>query len=474
MGSVLALGVAARARPLARAGAAACLPILVTALYYTYSRGGWIALMIGVVAAIAMDPRRLQLLSTLACVAPWPALAVLVASQQEGLTQLRASHDVVAQEGEEMALVVLGLAAVAFAVAWVLSQAERRVEPPPRLRRGMSAALAVGVAVALIAVFARFGDPITLGNDAWETFAEQNPAPEQPSSEGSTGDLNERLFRLEGEGRVRFWESSWDSAAGSRLAGIGAGGFEQHWLRERTQPSQIRDAHGLWQEQVAEVGLIGLALLVAAFALPLAAAFRARRHPLAGATFGAYVAFLAHASVDWDWEVPIVTLTGLACAAALLFMARRSGDHLRRLPMWGRLAAAAVVPVLVWFSIIGVIGNQAEATASEAIDRGDFAEAQDAAERAERWAPWSGQAWRYLGLAQAGQGDPNAARASLSKATEKDPSDWRIWFDLGGVTAGAERRQAYQQAARLNPLAVDVAVLRDQGFNLPPPPEGAE
>jgi O-antigen ligase len=474
MGSLLALGLAARARPLARAAAAACLPILITTLYYTYSRGGWIALIIGALLALALDPRRLQLLTTLACLAPWSGLAVLVASQQEGLTELRASHDVVVEEGGEMALVVLGLAAASCLVAWALAQAERRIHPPAKLRRGFSVALAAGVAIALVVVFARFGDPITLGSDAWESFADQNPAPTRTSGSAEGDDLNQRLFRLEGEGRVDFWEAAWDSAAGARLVGIGPGTFEQYWLRERTEPTQIRDAHGLWQEQAGELGLVGLCLIVAVFALPLLAAFRARRNPLGPATAGAYVAFLAHASVDWDWEVPVVTLSALMCAAALLFMARRSGDHLVRLPGWGRIGAAAVVPVLVWFSVVGGVANQAGATASDALDRGDWNDAEEAAERHVRWAPWSGGGWHQLGLAQAGEGDFVAARASMREATRKDPSDWRVWYDLGNISTGAARQEAYVEAARRNPLGSDITALRDLGYELPAPPRQAE
>jgi hypothetical protein len=36
------------------------------------------------------------------------------------------------------------------------------------------------------------------------------------------------------------------------------------------------------------------------------------------AAAGAYVAFLFHAGVDWDWEMPAVTVAGLACGVALM------------------------------------------------------------------------------------------------------------------------------------------------------------
>ena len=50
------------ARSLALRAAAAVVPIIVTTLYFTFSRGAWAALVVGFVVALAMDPRRLRLL----------------------------------------------------------------------------------------------------------------------------------------------------------------------------------------------------------------------------------------------------------------------------------------------------------------------------------------------------------------------------------------------------------------------------
>ena len=44
----------------------------------------------------------------------------------------------------------------------------------------------------------------------------------------------------------------------------------------------------------------------------------ARRHPLVPGAAGAYAAYLVHTGVDWDWELPAVTLAGLLCGAAIL------------------------------------------------------------------------------------------------------------------------------------------------------------
>src|SRR5439155_2200312 len=49
MGAIAALGLAAHGRPVAGRVAAACaLPVVTVALYFTYSRGAWIALALGI------------------------------------------------------------------------------------------------------------------------------------------------------------------------------------------------------------------------------------------------------------------------------------------------------------------------------------------------------------------------------------------------------------------------------------------
>src|SRR5919201_1930224 len=86
---------------------------------------------------------------------------------------------------------------------------------------------------------------------------------------------------------------------------------------------KVRNAHNLYLETLAELGPVGLGVLVVALGLPLAAAVRARRRALAGAAAGAYVAFVVHASVDWDWQMPAVPVTAPFCRAPLPPATRR-------------------------------------------------------------------------------------------------------------------------------------------------------
>ncbi len=89
LGAVLALGFAARGTRAghARRAAAASLLMLVPTLYFTFSRGAWLAALAGLAVLFALDPRRLQLAAAALCVLPWPALAVALASRSDALTR---------------------------------------------------------------------------------------------------------------------------------------------------------------------------------------------------------------------------------------------------------------------------------------------------------------------------------------------------------------------------------------------------
>jgi O-antigen ligase len=123
--------------------------------------------------------------------------------------------------------------------------------------------------------------------------------------------------------RPSFWRAAVSDASAHPLLGSGAGSFDDYWLVHRTIGAFVEDAHSLYLETMAELGLVGLALLGCALLVPLSAAVR-RRDPLASTAAAAYVAFLVHAGLDWDWEMPATTLAGLALAAALIGNARRA------------------------------------------------------------------------------------------------------------------------------------------------------
>ena len=137
--------------------------------------------------------------------------------------------------------------------------------------------------------------------------------------------------KLFGANRPLYWHVAWKEWELNRALGSGAGTFDRYWLHYRTVSSFARDAHSLYLETLAELGPIGLGLLLAALLIPLLA-LRGGRDPLLATAAGAYVAFLVHAGVDWDWEIPAVTLAGLTCGCAMLVARRRANAPELRLP----------------------------------------------------------------------------------------------------------------------------------------------
>jgi hypothetical protein len=160
------------------------------------------------------------------------------------------------------------------------------------------------------------------------------------------------------------------------------------------------------------------------------------------------VAYLVHAGVDWDWELPAITLTGLFCGAVILVAGReRQGPRQISAPVrWG---AVAVIVALTAFAAIGQIGNSALGASNSARSSGNWTRAATDARKAQQWMPWSPAPWSALGLAQLGAGFVPEARASFKKALSIDSGDWKLWYDLARASSGQPRKRALQHAVAL-------------------------
>ena len=135
---------------------------------------------------------------------------------------------------------------------------------------------------------------------------------------GAVGLLALRPPALSTSHRSDYWQAAMAEAGEHPLLGSGAGSFHSSWREHRSTEAGVRDAHSLYVEALSELGPVGLTLVLALVVVPLAAAVRRRGDPLVAAAGACFVVFAAHAAVDWDWEMPVVTLAGLACAAVLV------------------------------------------------------------------------------------------------------------------------------------------------------------
>jgi O-Antigen ligase len=459
--ALLALGFAARAESVwLRSLAAASLVVLLPTMYFTFSRGAWIAVGVGLASAITLDPRRLQLITTALALTPAPAIALIVAYRSDALTQLSASLSSASREGHRLALVVFLLALANGAVAAGLRLAEQRVSIAPAVRGAYSVILALVVVVTLTVVFVRYGSPPTLVKRAYDAVS-------TPTRSLKDDDLNRRLFTFSSKARVDSWNAAWASFEDHGALGSGAGTYEIYWMEHRPTPTKVRDAHSLYLETLGELGPVGLVLLVGALGVPIVAAIKARARSLVPAALGAYMAYLVHAGVDWDWEMLAVTTAALFCGAAMLVSARQAS--VEPLSWRARIVLIALAVGLAAAAFVGATGNQELADARAAAAARNWTEADDHARQAMPWMPWSSEPWELAGEAQLARGDVDLARSTLLEAIEKDPSDWELWFDLSFATTGRERRNAAEQAVRLNPRGRELGSLRELlGVEAPP------
>ena len=447
---LLGLGVAASGRGwLLRILCAVSLLALAPTLYFTFSRGAWAALAVGALATFLVSPHRLRLLAAAVVLGAAPAVGVLLASRSAALTHRSATLAAASHDGRKLAL-ELGLLALGQAlVAGVHVALSARVSVSRGGRRVFAVLLTLAVAAGLAATFVHYGSPVKIARHAYHSFA---------STPTGGSNLNSRLFSLSNDGRTVLWRSAWEEFTAHPVNGTGAGSFGRWWLAHRTTTYFVQDAHNLYMQTLGELGAIGIALLALFLGVPLVAGIRARRHPLVAPALGGYVAYLAHAAVDWDWQMPAVTLLALFAGAVIVAAARR-GERGSPLPLvrparvalgLGAAAAGAV-------AFIGLIGNIALSRADDAVLHGQGKRAAANAATAKRWAPWSAQALEDLGDGRLLLGQTAPGLAALRDAAAKDPGNWQIWFDIAAGTKGAEHDAALARAKALNPQSPEIA-----------------
>jgi hypothetical protein len=304
MGALAALGVllatriaadSARTRAMRAAAAAGAVPLAV-GVWLSYSRGALAALAVGLLALAALARTRAQLVAIAVTVVAGVPAAV-AADSFNGVRALQGSLSAREGDGVIMLAILLALAAAAVAATWWAAQLRPR---PIALPRWAPAALtvtvvAVGAAVVLLAARDR-------GHAA------------------ASGASAQRLQSVESN-RYDYWGVALDHGfAAHPLKGTGAGGFAVIWLQYRHVPERAKVAHSLYVETLAELGIVGFAfLLIFLVGVGMAAARAWRIAPAraAGPT-AALVVWVTHSAVDWDWEMPALTLVAMVLAGMLV------------------------------------------------------------------------------------------------------------------------------------------------------------
>ncbi len=310
IGLVLAVrlaGDATRARATRAAGTAAAA-LLGMGLYVSFSRGALFAAAAGIIILAVVAPSRAQWRSG-AVALLGAVLGAVAAAPFRGVTTLLGSSSARERDGA----IVLGLLVLVIVITVLIGGriGQTSSSAPLRLpRRTPLIALAlviVGLALAIVA-------------GAKESSG-------APLSGGAT-----RLTTLQSN-RYDYWRVAIRAFDDEPIRGVGAGGWAVYWLRYRTVAEFSTDAHSLPLQTLAELGVIGL-LLLGTFVLGVAAAAALRAAPaLAAGPVAGLAAYIAHAPLDWDWEMPALTLVAVLLAGAVLVLADRQAPTPGRRPL---------------------------------------------------------------------------------------------------------------------------------------------
>jgi O-antigen ligase len=440
----------------------ALMPAVLLTLYFTYSRGGLLALVVGVGCLLALSRDRLWLLGTLATAAAGVVPAILAVQDRRDLADNIASQAAVDQGVTVLLILIAGTVLTVFGCALL-----RRIEGRNGRLAGQALAASRNPAllggIALSVALAAIVIAIAAGGRAWDQFSSPDLYfPDKP--EQHFGDLS-------GAGRYDFWRVAVDAFGDDPLRGQGAGVYQFSWEKDRSIEMAIHDAHSLYLESFAELGLLGGALVLALVGGVLWWGFAAWRASSGGerernaALLAVALALAVGGAFDWFWE-----LTGIEAifflAAGVLISARcaqltraEAGAMVEKTK--GRRNGLALAGLgMAWIAALALVGPllvEREIKASQrAAAEGDIASAVSHADTARSIEPWAASPYVQLGLIAEFQGDYQTAAARLTQAIDREDSNWQLYYLRSGMrteagdAAGAEAD--LERARQLNPL----------------------
>jgi hypothetical protein len=442
-----------------RIGALLALTVFVLTTATTYSRGALLAYLAVLAVMVGAGPERLRRLAVGvgAIVGALPSTAVAF-----GLHDLSAGglslHDRAGAGAILGVVLLLSLAALAVAGRELL-RLEERVRWTPRQSRLVWRTLAAAVAgVLLIGVGAL---TVSSRGLTGEISHQVNQFKEPKAGPGNDPS---RLISSNGSNRWIWWQEALGAFSDKPLGGWGAGSFPVVRYLYRRYDAPVRSTHSVPLQFLSDTGLVGGVLGLGGLGLLGAAAVRrvrmsdgiersARLALLAAAT-----AWAVHSLVDWDWEIPAVTIPALVSVGVAAAPLPSGNPEPARRPAPGMLAAAAALGAVL-LAASAVLPSLSQTKRLESLRdaaAGSLREAAADADFARKLDPLSVEPlFTEAGVAHR-RGQNRKAVSLLVQATELQPDNFETWQRLAqlevtlGDYTGAAR--AIRRQAEDNPL----------------------
>src|SRR3954453_2088467 len=307
--------------PGSRLAALASTYALVLTIGLTYSRGGFVALAVALVVLTALGRRRLRGLAAFAVAGIAAAPVLGVAFTLDGLTNSDATLAQRIHDGRIFGAVALIMLGVLLAAG---NQA-LRLQRPARLPRGFDAGAWQGLAaIAAVVVVGGAVYVIADHNRVWHAFTDVKQDRQYDPA---------RLVSTNSGNRWVWWKEAAGAFSDKPVGGWGAGSFGLVHLRYREHPLGVPEPHNVELQWLSETGIVGFVLALGGLMMLFVAAGLRVRHmlpsrerDLAVAVLAAASGWIVHGLVDWDWDIPAVTLPPLIFLGVLA----ASGGERRR------------------------------------------------------------------------------------------------------------------------------------------------
>ncbi|MGZ8665720.1 MAG: O-antigen ligase family protein [Solirubrobacterales bacterium] len=442
-----------------RAPMVAAATLLIELAILAQSRGSLPATAIALLVVIVLSPHRLRtaVVLALAAIPTIPALPALLEVYRHGA----ADPGVVPLLHDAAGAVALSTAGSLLLAAIALGLLYPRLRLGPARVRVISWVAGVAATLAVLAGGAIFiashGGPVGFVDQRVKEFRKVGYP-----------DLRSQGIRYGanvGSNRHDFYRVGLDQTADHPLLGGGAGSFQFAYLRHRRSGESPRDPHSLIVRVGSELGLPGLALLIAFVVGCLGAAVRSRRRgPLAAALVAAALAggvqWFVQGCYDWFWQYPGVSAAGFYLLGVAAGPATAAGRRARvAAPARWALAAALVAAALVAVPLF-VSDRYAQRGVAEAGSDPDAALRNLG--RAADLNPLADQALIERGALAASLGDRALALRSFRDAIERVPDNYAShWFVARELLRSrpAVARAELERARELNPRGPEVRAL---------------
>ena len=436
--------------PVARVLGAIFVPATAATLLLTFSRGALAVAIIGAVVYLLAGRPSASLGAAVALI-PTTAIALHGAYAAELLASSTPTSAAAVAQGRHLAETVAWcmlaagvLRAATLPVDIWLSRGLTRVRGPRIPRRAALLTGGLAAAVALLVL-------VTSGFVAreWNGFAH--------GSQASSTLTRNRLSDLSGENRVQLWQIALHAFRERPVLGYGAGSYELYYAQHRTTAgTSVTDAHSLYAQTPAELGIVGfiaLAIAVLGSILLLASRSRGPDRTAYAALFAAAVAWAIHAGVDWDWEMPAVTLwLFIAAGSGLASPQTPTETHMtqprNRTPMAVGWLVLAIAPLLIGVSY------QRLRVSGEELSAGNCVKARQSALSSTSLLAARPEPYEILSFCDLQLGFPVEGLQAAQKAVHYERDNWNYRYGLAIALAenGVDPRSAAERALRLNPL----------------------